>query len=241
MPPANRFAQTTKETIMPRVRTQRANKDYKAEGIKKGQTYYKWQFRYGPVIRSATYPRPSQLTQSEYLSQAYSLEEQVGDLDTSDPENVADELQNVADEIRSLGEEQQGKRDNMPDQLQDSETGELLQSRADACDTLADELETAEGEVRELVGEDDEPSLIRVTASPFEEDGDFPWEYKPDAFLDWFWEVFQEAKEDAEKHSVGEAIDALEAAGYTIETECDEDTSEKVQNILDGIDWTWEQ
>ena len=50
---------------MPKVNRQKAGKDYPAEGIKKGELYYSWQFRTGPVHRSATPPRPSQLTGSE--------------------------------------------------------------------------------------------------------------------------------------------------------------------------------
>lgn len=44
----------------------------------------------------------------------------------------------------------------MPEGLQDADTGQLLQSRADACEFLADEIESAADEVRELEQDADE-------------------------------------------------------------------------------------
>ena len=67
---------------MPRVLTQRANKDYPKEGIKKGDTYYKWSIRMGRgghTFISKTPPRPSQLTQSK-MSGAYAAVEAVEDV-----------------------------------------------------------------------------------------------------------------------------------------------------------------
>lgn len=49
-----------------------------------------------------------------------------------------------AEEARDIAQEQQDKFDNMPSQLQDGETGQLLQARADACNDWADAIEAVE-------------------------------------------------------------------------------------------------
>lgn len=64
---------------MPRVKSQRANKDYPEHGIKRGDTYYKWSIRTGmggTTYISKTYPKPSQLTNSK-MSTAFSSQEGV--------------------------------------------------------------------------------------------------------------------------------------------------------------------
>lgn len=137
----------------------RAQKDYPEHGIKKGESYWWWKFkpRRGDGIKrySKTQPKPSQLTQSEYLSAAYSLQERIDDMkiESGDLQAVADELRSVAEEIRQLGEEQGSKSDNMPEGLQESETAQLLRSRNEACDALADEIEGAADEIEGLEGE----------------------------------------------------------------------------------------
>lgn len=112
-----------------------------------GESYWWWKFRKGPKHYSKTPPRSSQLTQSEFLSQVYELGERLEDLKAEDHDDRADlktAVDEIIDEIRTLGEEQSEKRDNMPDSLQDSETGELLQGRADSCEEWANDLEGVE-------------------------------------------------------------------------------------------------
>lgn len=59
-------------------------------------------------------------------------------------------MRDAADTIRELGEECSEKRDNMPDQLQDCGSGELLEGRANACESLSEALETAADEIELL-------------------------------------------------------------------------------------------
>lgn len=61
-----------------------------------------------------------------------------------DFEALESERDSIVDEIRTHGEEQTEKRDNMPDSLQYSETGELLERRADAMEEWALELENVD-------------------------------------------------------------------------------------------------
>ena len=75
----------------------------------------------------------------EYQSRVYDITDMLNEC-TAGPD-LESEVENIASEIRSLGEECEEKRSNMPDSLQDAPSGELLQERADACSSAADELE----------------------------------------------------------------------------------------------------
>jgi len=131
---------------MPRVtHVKHARKDYPEHGIKKGDEYYWWAFmiggRGGPKHFSKTPPKPSQLTQSEFLSQVYDLNERLENLQPGDHEELASELSEIAEEFRTLASECEDKLSNMPDGLQQGDAGQLLEQRAEECNSLADELE----------------------------------------------------------------------------------------------------
>lgn len=131
---------------MPRVtHVKHARKDYPEHGIKKGDEYYWWAFmvggRGGPKHFSKTPPKPSQLTQSEFLSQVYDLNERLENLEPGDHEELASELAEIAEEFREIASECEDKFNNMPEGLQQGDTGQLLEQRAEECNSLADELE----------------------------------------------------------------------------------------------------
>lgn len=109
--------------------------------IPKGSAYLWWKFRFGgKYIRCSKpecAPKGSDLTQSEYLGAAADFE------DSFNSAEDLDVLREIADEIRNLGQEQEDKRSNMPDSLQESDTGNLLQERAEACENTASEIESA--------------------------------------------------------------------------------------------------
>jgi len=63
--------------------------------------------------------------------------------------NLESTKNEICDEIRELGEEQREKQYNMPESLQQSETGELLERRADSMDQWADELDSVDVEINE--------------------------------------------------------------------------------------------
>lgn len=128
----------------------KARKDYPESGIKKGEEYYHWKFRFGGIHRSKTPPKPSQLTQSEFLSTLYDLQERLGNLQADNAEDLKTDVEEIASELRDLGQDCQGKLDNMPDGLQQGETGQLLEQRADSCENAADELEGIDFEWSEV-------------------------------------------------------------------------------------------
>jgi hypothetical protein len=57
--------------------------------------------------------------------------------------DLSSELTDIAGDIRTLGEECQEKHDNMPEGLQQGDTGQLLETRAQECEGKAEELESA--------------------------------------------------------------------------------------------------
>ncbi len=116
--------------------------------IKKGDPYKWYAFmvggRGGPKRKHCQYcpVKPADLTNSDYLKGAYGIEESIdkipGDVDSvGAAQEIPDQLREIAQEIRDLGEEQQGKLDNMPEGLQQGDTGQLIQSRIDACEEMA--------------------------------------------------------------------------------------------------------
>lgn len=135
---------------MPRVYSvKKARKDH-GNGIKKGDSYYFWTFMHGPTMKSKTYPKPSQLTRSEYLSQGYGIQESLDRLfQTFD--DIEGDVEQVKDELEQLRDETQEKYDNQPPGLQEGDTGQLLQERADLVDELISRIEDIEMEYDEDV------------------------------------------------------------------------------------------
>lgn len=128
---------------MPRVFSQKAAKDYPEIGVKKGETYYKWTFKNrvgrGTEMKSKTRPKPSQLTRSPYLSQALAIQERIESLEASS--DLPSEVEDIISDLRSLADEAQGSFDNMPEGLQQGDTGQLLETRVSNTNDFADELE----------------------------------------------------------------------------------------------------
>jgi len=125
---------------MPRVTyVQSARKDNPA--VKAGEPYYWWKFRHGGKRYSKIRPRPSQLTQSAYLSGIRSLVERVEDFDSADYEGFADFRDEIVADLQELRDQCQDSLDNMPESLQYSPTGEMLQERIDACDSAESDIE----------------------------------------------------------------------------------------------------
>jgi hypothetical protein len=123
----------------------KARKDNSA--VKKGQPYWWWSFRFGGKHYTVNPPRMSQLTQSAFWGEFYSIQEEVedwtaeGNLGTwvADLESAVEEW---AQRLTTLGEEAQESLDAMPEGLQEGTTGELLTSRVEGMEELVGELES---------------------------------------------------------------------------------------------------
>lgn len=158
---------------MARPKYRKANKDYPSNDIKKGDQYWYVKIKTGPyssrVMRQKQPFRRSQLTTSEYLGQLYDWEDAKGRLSNMD------DAQDLADTIRALGEEQAEKKSNMPDALQDADSGQLLEARASGCEAAADEIEEiiSRWESERDNFEPEEPA-----------EGEDPEEFDPQEFID---------------------------------------------------------
>ena len=204
---------------MPRVHTQKARKDYPENGIKKGNIYYKWKTRpsgrgNGIIHRSAVRPTRSQLTGSPFLSQVFSWEDDtLGDIALcDDPADMRDDL---VQEIRDLADEQEEKIQNMPEPLQYSPTGEMLQERYDELTAWADELEGVD--FPDIVDEPtDEPT--EPSESDYAMDTDEGKEEFESAMEDYDTELtdFEDSVNDYDEYinEKDSAIDDLTACGY---------------------------
>lgn len=109
--------------------------------VEKGQTYYTWSFRFGPTHISLTPPKPSQLTQSAFKSTVLDIEERIGSIEGDDPGGLDAERNDIIGELESLRDETQGSLENMPEGLQQGDTGQMLQERIDALEGAISELE----------------------------------------------------------------------------------------------------
>lgn len=135
----------TDDSIMIVDRTQPANsKD--AILINIGESYWWYQFLHGPKRISKDRPKQSQLTQSEFLSTVYGIEEDMEEathIEGGDIDNWISELENLRDET-------QDKLDNMPEQLQESSySGMLLQERIDNLESWISDLFSVDADIDE--------------------------------------------------------------------------------------------
>ena len=189
---------------------------------KKGESYYWWSFRFGGKHMSKTPPRPSQLTQSDFLSRQMELEERIGDLKADSLEDLKSEVEEIVSEIQSLGEEQADKVGNLPDSLQQGPTGELLEGRASSCEDWAGELEGVDLEADEPTDED--ASNDMDTAEPTLEDisdDDVGKDETKESVLEerralWAGEFEAKRKELREEYNdkLAEAIEELQGCSY---------------------------
>ena len=128
---------------MPRVYTQKANKDYPDSGILKGQVYHQWSFRYGGTHRALAYPRPSQLTQSKW-SEVYAGQEGIEDAEEASA--ILDALTNAIDSISSVADEYEEA-----DEAMGGHQGQNYERAEHLRDCLCSELETVQSELEDLI------------------------------------------------------------------------------------------
>lgn len=143
---------------MAKVTIQKANKEYNCSKcgnlICKGESYYKIVERFSsPKIRCAQCkPQRSELTNSEYLSWLYNLQDNLSTLYDLREEEAKDELYIELEEQQS---DLQDRFDNIPEQLQEGDAGQTLQDRIDSLDSAMSDLDYLEFPQREDVYDED--------------------------------------------------------------------------------------
>jgi hypothetical protein len=204
---------------MPRVHfVKSARKDNPA--VKKGESYFWWRNYKSPKRYSATRPRESQITGSEYFSQLYAISEGVEDAlgdfaESQDPQAIYDALDEARSEVETLGEECREKRDNMEENFPNGcPVMEMLEERAEGCEQLAQEIEDVAGEIQSII---DNPEAEQ--------------------------EAKEEAEAAAEAEDGAEAGDKDESPGESAE-EPEEpcpwtsDQLMEVDSLVSGLDWS---
>lgn len=142
---------------MPRVTfVKQARKDNPV--CKAGEPYYWWKFRYGGKRYSLTPPRPSQLTQSAYIGEVRGMAEEISDFFSAgiDPDEVENFRDDIAGRLAALADESRGSLENMPEGLQQGDTGQLLEERADTCENNASEIEGMDCDFQSELDDEDE-------------------------------------------------------------------------------------
>lgn len=134
-----------------------SRKEYKdsftGETVGVGESYYWWAFRFQPRKVSKTPPKPSQLTQSEFWQTVYGIQEKIEDMVAN--ETIADQLGSIKDDVETLKDETGDKVNNIPDNLQNSQTAELLQFRVDSLQEWYDNLDGIDTDIEEGLSDEE--------------------------------------------------------------------------------------
>jgi len=135
---------------MATIKYQTARKEYTCQKcgrqIKKGEKYIRFKinrFSKEGIRCVDCKPKKSELTTSEFLSRVYELEEELHSLENITIEEYIDRVRRVINELNELKDETEEKLYNMPEQLQNSDTGSLLEGRIENLDVMIDDLEDA--------------------------------------------------------------------------------------------------
>ena len=137
---------------MPKVKKAVANKDYPDQGIKKGDTYYSWAFFRQKPQRSKTYPRPSQLMQTN-LSGAYAAQEALQDAIKLAlcPRDLMGPIDDAVSEVQSVIELYEESLSNLYDAFPGgSPTIEDHENIKDSLERYVSDLEDAAVEIGQL-------------------------------------------------------------------------------------------
>lgn len=125
--------------------------------VAKGESYYWWQFKNGGKNISKTRPKDSELTQSPYLAAIYDFTDELNDVrgNVSDVDDLQSFRDDIVSRLEELRDEQEEKKSNMPEGLQEGPTGELLQERYDSLDSAIDEINSVDLDDYDEPDEDD--------------------------------------------------------------------------------------
>ncbi len=137
----------------------KARKDYPESNIKKGDSYWWWKHNFGRKQKSRTKPSRSQLTQSNFYSQLYDIQDTAEGTFTI--EGIEGELENMVGDLQNLLDECQESLDAMPEQLQDtSVAGETLTERIENMETYINELEAIDTEFEDDLSDEEREARL---------------------------------------------------------------------------------
>lgn len=142
---------------MPKVtKVEKARKDYPSQGIKKGDSYYWWKFRYDSIKKSKTYPKPQQLTQSVFMMSVYDLQDEISNITGKTGEEIKSQLDSIKDAVQNLLEETQDSLNYMPEQLQESS---ILTERVEGLESYISDLDNVDISIKDCESSAKEESV----------------------------------------------------------------------------------
>ena len=149
--------------------------------VKAGESYWWWQFLHGSKQYSATRPKPSQLTQGRW-GEVYAVEEdfQVEIAGAGSTDDLQSAVESAGERLNEIADEFEEGLQNMPEQLQEGDTGQRIQERVDALREAADLFEQYEflepEDVKDECDDDETPidAAFRVNQNNIESQLEFP-------------------------------------------------------------------
>lgn len=140
---------------MAKVQTRKAAKAYPQNGIEKGDTYYYVSIKTGPrssrVMRSKTPFKQSQLTTSAFSSTLYAIDESLQGEAYSNGDDLKTAVETAIEELEELKSTTEENLSNMPEGLQEGDTGQMMQERIYNLETYIDELQEVVNNADDLI------------------------------------------------------------------------------------------
>lgn len=136
----------------------KSRKAYPDDGIKKGEPYFWWKFRHGCKHRSKKQPKPSQLTQSEFWSEVYTIQEEM-DGGAPSATDLSDMVEDIKSRLEQLLDDTRDKFDNVPEQLQ---SGHALEERIEALEEALGDIDNVDLEKPDDASDDDEDWVVNA-------------------------------------------------------------------------------
>jgi len=148
------------------VSSQVARKDYKCRRgceIHKGERYYRAKKKFQRVrFGCSEHPfKGSELATSGKIASLLGIQEGLAALTVSADTvgNIGDDLDSAAQGAREVGEEYEESASNMEEYFSGSSQIDEIREKSENCDSWADALENAAGEVRDMAGEIEDLSI----------------------------------------------------------------------------------
>lgn len=143
--------------------------------INVGESYWTWCFYGGQPIYSKTKPRQSQLTNNSFKQELYSIQESVEDFSPEDPDDVSVFVEELISDLEELRDTCQESFDNIPEQLQEGDSGQILQERIENLDDVISNLENIDTEFSSELDESEKDGMSQEEWERQEEDEREEW------------------------------------------------------------------
>lgn len=140
-----------------------------------GESYWTWCFYGGQPIYSKTKPRQSQLTNNSFKQELYAIQESVEDFSPEDPDEVSEFVEELISNLEELRDTCQESFDNIPEQLQEGNSGQILQERIENLDDVISNLENIDTEFSSELDESEKDGMSQEEWERQEEDEREEW------------------------------------------------------------------